>query len=199
MLVPGADAVLGFDPGRPGGVSAALVAEWQEHAREFDNCEDVTWEGYLADVLSPPRTVPLGPFLIATRGKGKPRGETGAAFRARLDRAGLRLPTADQWEYACSAGTRSLWYWGDEPGVDPPSNAFGLTIARNTYVQEALDVPGEYRGGDGGVREHGGGHYLECLVPLSSWFRSAAGPDQEDWWEYTLYRPVLAIPPEVLD
>ena len=38
VLVPGADAVLGFDPGRPGGVSAALVAEWQEHAREFDNC-----------------------------------------------------------------------------------------------------------------------------------------------------------------
>jgi hypothetical protein len=197
-LIPGGEVTLGYDPAKPSGVSAELVIEWEEQAREYEGWENITWSSYLARVLSPLRTVSLGPFLIATQGKRKPESSTAESFRKRLSGPGLRLPTDDQWAYACSAGTRTLWYWGDAPSGRTPQNAFGLTIANNTYHQESLDTPGEYRGGDGGVREHGGALTLERMVTLSSWFWSRAEPEQEEWWEYTRYRLVLPLPDTML-
>jgi hypothetical protein len=93
-----------------------------------------------------------------------------------------------------------VWHWGSDPGVKPSeANAFGLEFRPNTYILEPLDEAGDFRGGDGGVRECGGCSWLESVVPLSSWFRAHdQGADIEDWWEATLFRRVFALPESML-
>jgi hypothetical protein len=195
-LVPGGEATLGYDPAQPTSVPQELVREWLDNVRGLEGWEDATWEGYLSTVLSPLRTVHLGPYLIASHPRHK-KCATGAAERVELRRKGLSLPTADQWEYACSGGTRSLWYFGDSFDGSP-RNAFGLLIAYNTYILEALDTPGVYCGGDGGVRACSGACDLEYHVPLSSWHRCVQSPEIEDTWHSTVYRPVFQIPDAAL-
>ena len=163
---------------------AELVAEWTKeaaiYARNYSEWAGMTWERYVEQVMSPLRQVALAPFLIAVRGAPKSH-PTGAAERESIAVEGFRLPTADEWEFACSAGSRSAWHWGDDPTGGPPeANAFGLDIVRNTYVLEPLHEPRHYRGGDGGQREHGGACDLEGFVPQSSWFGSRRNPDLAD-------------------
>jgi hypothetical protein len=197
-LVPGGAVTLGYDPKRPP-PPAGLLSDWAEEVdamvADYPDWKDMTWERYLGEVLSPLRQVELPPYLIAMRGESK-RNATGMAERKAIAKEGFTLPTADQWEFACSAGSRAAWHWGDDPTGGPPErNAFGLVITQNSYCQEVLDEPDHFRGGDGGTRAHGGCRELESVVPLSSWFRARGVNDsQEDWWEYTLYRRVWVLP-----
>lgn len=97
---------------------------------------------------------------------------------------GFRLLSADEWEYACAGGTRTLFHWGDHVPCDyypvqPPRrgwnkhrepNGFGLSIASNPYELELLSTPGISRGGDGGCNICGGvGFFLGWLPLASSW------------------------------
>lgn len=196
-LIPGGTVTLGYDPTRPL-PNAKVLREWAKEARAFTNSKEpaeVLWRRYLEGQLSKLRTVELKPYLIAVSPHQKST-ETGRAERAKIAREGFALPTADQWEFAASGGSRAVWHWGDDPPKETPTeHAFGLTVLQNSYVQEVIAESGTFRGGDGGQREHGGCCDLESCVALSPWYVSEpVNATQEDWWQGTFYRRVFTLP-----
>ncbi len=111
-----------------------------------------------------------------------------AEVTAELARNGFRLPSSDEWEYACSAGACTLFRWADDcplrrlPVLDyedePDSawdlherpNAFGLRFSGNPYDWEICDEPGLMRGGDGGVAICGGEGPVAAWTALATAF-----------------------------
>ena len=101
-----------------------------------------------------------------------------------LARSEFRLPTSDEWEYACGAGARSLFRWGETCPLDRyPSgssdpaeafgphcgpNAFGLHIAQDPYRWEFCAESNIMRGGDGGGSICGGAGFILGWLPLVS-------------------------------
>jgi hypothetical protein len=48
-----------------------------------------------------------------------------------IGQSGFRFPTSDEWEYACAARSRTLFYWGNAPfGED--ENEWDYALARKT-------------------------------------------------------------------
>jgi len=47
---------------------------------------------------------------------------TVAWVEASLARIGMRLPTCDEWEYACGAAAPTLFRWGDDNPADSPQS-----------------------------------------------------------------------------
>lgn len=85
---------------------------------------------------------------------------TAEDLQKRLEGEGFSLPTADQWEYFCGGGCRTLFPWGDSLSGcggrerDRKPNFFGLTIAYEPYKREVVrESPWPFRGGDGGEME----------------------------------------------
>ena len=112
---------------------------------------------------------------------------THAEVSAGLAARGFRLPTSDEWKYACAAGTRTLFRWGDDCPLlrlpiadewDPPKleawdlheqpNAFGLALSGNPYNWELCAEPGLIRGGDGGGAICGGDGPVAGWITLAS-------------------------------
>jgi hypothetical protein len=124
---------------------------------------------------------------------------------AELSKDGFRPPTSDEWEYACSGGSRALWRWGDEldpaPAPDWKSvwtepNAFGLRIAYDTYESELCGPPPVWRGGDGGVSVCGGEGLLAWQIALASAYYEPAG---DGGFDSPNVRRAFPVPPDCLE
>jgi hypothetical protein len=179
-LIPGDAVTLGYDPDQPFVPDADQLASWRAFARSWLHNPHFDLHAYLCEFLTPLRRVAITPFLIETSAVPlELLTQIGERFYTHLgptptyrttlatvSAQGFRLPTSDEWEYACSAGARTLWRWGDWcPSTDVPSpqneapawdlhlrpNAFGLQIARYPTEWEFTAVVGRMRGGDGGT------------------------------------------------
>ena len=184
-LIPGGDVTLGYDRASPFVPTTAQVESWQETQDEYGT-PDLTV--FLDEYMTPFRTIHLGPVLMETALlDDESPDEILAANRA----LGFRLPTSNEWEWACGAGARTLWRWGNDCPADAyPSdcrgrgakwelqrqtNAFGLRIGDDDYNQELCE-DNVVRGGDGGCFTCGGAGFLAAWLTLASAY---ATPEQE--------------------
>lgn len=206
-LIPGGRVILGFDPEtwRPTAEQAADYAASQEQG--FGYGADL--REHLARMLSPLRTVVLDTVLMAV--EGEPLTEPPADMPAVLAARGLRMPSSDEWEHACGAGSGTLFRWGDDCPLDRipygdrtgphnEPNAFGLRIAHDTYSAEITGDTTEVRGGDGGESVCGGYGHLLAWLPLATahihpdMAEFVYGEDGDDLYDDFTVRPVLAFP-----
>lgn len=109
---------------------------------------------------------------------------------AEMGGSGMRLPSCDEWEYACGAGSPRLFRWGDDcPAafgpLDAPArrwwrpNLFGLRMAENPYHMDLVSDGPLALGGDGGCTCCGGyGKFFQWLT-LASAHRD---PYQAEWF-----------------
>ncbi|MER8197533.1 hypothetical protein ABTY00_26685 [Streptomyces microflavus] len=205
-LVLGGAVTLGFD-----------LNTWQptpEQAADFAESLDQGF-GYgpdlrthLAQVLSPRRSVILATLLMAVEDENLT--ELPADMPAVLAARGLRMPSSDEWEHACGAGTDTLFRWGndcpldrdpyeDRTGPHQQLSGFGLRIAYDTYRTELTSDVTAAHGGDGGESVCGGYGCMLAWLPLATANRNPSmaefvyGPDGEDLCEDFSTRPVLTL------
>ncbi|MGW0605456.1 hypothetical protein [Streptomyces sp. NPDC002640] len=203
-LVPGGDVELGFD-----------LDAWQPTAEQVADYQESVEQGYgygpdlrahLTQVLSPRRRVTLASVLMAVEDENLT--EPSAGLPAALAARGLRMPTSDEWEHACGAGSTTLFRWGndcpldrspygDRTGPQQQPNALGLHIAYDTYRTELTSDVTAVHGGEAVCGGYGG--LLEWL-PLATANRNpfyatefVHGPEGEDMYHLFSTRPVLAL------
>ncbi|MBK7396220.1 MAG: SUMF1/EgtB/PvdO family nonheme iron enzyme [Myxococcales bacterium] len=209
-LLPGAhDLALGYAPERltiDEAARAVLAHEGETPVQQRLR----TFREQLFAETSPRRRVTLAPFLVAETAETHGASSTADAIGSLLSAEGFRLPTEDEWEYACGAGRDTFFKWGDHlpceawpPGNDPPPgeaefadaarpNAFGLVIAHDPYAWEYCDQPGVLRGGDGGEAWCGGEGSLAIWRTLGTSYRCVQRP-REIVNPFTKQRQVLGI------
>jgi hypothetical protein len=215
-LIPGDEATLGYDRERPFVPNQQQQESWiQETERKFA----LSLEAFLDEVMTPLRHVTIQPFLLEVLAMplapspifDETVGPSGGWTRTmtpisydetllRISKQGFRFPTSDEWEYACAAGSRAVFRWGN---MTPPhaipllgqrkvvgwdmhlrQNAFGLFIARHPYHWEFCAERGTMRGGDGGHTLHTGAGTFAAWLTLASAF-------YQQWNEGTIFDAYL--------
>lgn len=183
-LIPGGSVTLGYDRAQGFIPTSSQLQSWQQETMDPEKYGyTYSLETYLDRVLTPLRQVEIKPFLLETVTDShndvlnydgvhwvNPYSSSDkAALQAPQIKDDFRLPTSDEWEYACGAGARTLFRWGDETPDMPIKrraeaqvasgdwdfyarpNAFGLMIANDPFRWEFCDSPGIMRGGDQGM------------------------------------------------
>ena len=145
--------------------------------------------------------------------------ETGQIRRARVvkqisyddaieEAASLRVrpTTPDEWEYACGAGARTLFRWGEDTpddgypfnhpaGPHQEPNRWGLMIGQDPYRHEWTTEPKIVCGGDGGAATCGGSGFFLGWLTLATAYRDkdfGAWLNSEDGYiDELLIRPVV--------
>jgi len=195
-LLPGGHITLGYDRTTPFVPSAVQQESWKDTMTEIP----ISLEDCLDLDLSPLRQVRIAPFLIEAHAPLRadlladlPEETPDQTKIEQVCQGGFRLPSTDEWEYACSGGTRALFRWGNET---PPTrcyyvqgwnlhrqpNAFGLLMNDDTYRSEICEG-GILRGGDGGVNVHGGfGNFYSWIPLATSFFYSLQSSGEFDIW-----------------
>lgn len=204
VLIPGGKATLGYDRAHPFLPNQMQQESWNQHTEQMVG---KTLDNYLDLVMTPIRQVTIEPFLLEVLAHplappptfNETLGPKGGWERhptpifpekiiERISRWGFRFPTSDEWEYACAAGSRSLFRWGNDtpdypiPRIGTPEchqwdkhlqqNAFGLFIARNPYHWEFCKEQEMMRGGDGGnAWQAGAGTFVTWLTLASAFFQ----------------------------
>ena len=186
MLLPGGKAELGYDtsePFEPSGVQLESFGSSYEMFEYETSMEEVleVFREHLELTTTPLRTVTIAPMLVEV------------VHREYLDQeeldevvaVGFRPPTSDEWEYACAAGSRTLFRWGHDCPTDAHPeeyvkrkdwdhhtcpNAFGLIIADDPWQPERCVEPNMVRGGDGGGYSCGGAPSVCGWLTLASSF-----------------------------
>lgn len=88
-----------------------------------------------------------------------------AAF---LTQAGLHLPSEPEWEYACRAGSRTLFFWGNEPD---PSYCW---MREHMNIEDSTSYPEDRHEG-----KHNAFGLIDTLGNLCEWV--ADEPNDYDW------------------
>jgi len=211
-LIPGGEATLGYDRDNPFVLNEEQREDWEEHMEDFGGSE---FEEFMDEMMTPLRTVSIEPFLIEVETKELGVRQIPISRRDTLElisQDGFRFATSNEWEYACAAGSRTLWHWGNEYplycypkeckdwDLNLKPNAFGLHIATYPYNYEFCAEPEICRGGDAGASICGGyGTTVAWLALASAWISvvSMFEPDARDDKEYFQphLRRVYSIPP----
>lgn len=208
VLIPGGLAQLGYDP-----ATAPISSEQRlSYEEETMDLTEKSLDEYLTLQLTPRREAWIPSLLVQAIPTllGPPRSHAYRSGDQRIDSAmvqsivtddGFRLLTSDEWEYVCSAGSRTLFHWGnDYPKNQEPEdyfwnlyrlpNAFGLVIAFDPTGLEFCQEPDTLHGSDGGYAGSAGiGTFAEWL-PLASCFRPLQGYSP---WREGYIRRVLQI------
>ena len=209
-LVPGGKITLGYDRKKPFVPTPEQQESWAWTREGFGF---PTLRRHLADTLTPLRTAVIAPALVEVKyteveftddEAELDDDERTAAASARLARDGFRVPTADEWEHFCAAGSRTLWRWGNTTHLwgklARRPNAFGLIIADNPYNVELVENMTGFRGGDGGTAMCGGYGEFATVLPLASAYRMP--PDYEEVMRASgcevFCRRVYPLPDEML-
>ena len=177
-LILGGKAVLGFDRNTSGFPNETQQENWKATEEDFQ----VSLEDFLEGSMTSRREADIKPFLIEVKPKKLPEYTDWHRVTKRIAQQGFWLPTPDEWEYACGAGSRTLFRWGNTCPLDTlpidkskwnlhqQPNAFGLQMPSNPYHWEFTSEPGIMRGGDGGSTICGGMAELAGWLPLATAF-----------------------------
>lgn len=206
VLIPGKSiATLGYDRTQPFQPTNSQLKDWQKVYDEF-GC---TIEEYLNQYLGLLRQATIRPLLVETVARNFKYARDGDDQTEGYNRIqaqcgeGFRLPTPDEWEYICAAGSRTLFRWGNECPISnsyddkrfalhKQRNAFGVMMNSSTYATELCQGPA-LRGGDGGGSVCGGIGKIITWFPLASSFQ-VSQEEIDGWWIDDVFaRRVLPI------